>query len=280
MDARAQTSETLDEFLALRYPNALPEIHADLTETLSVALSHKSVRKFLDRPVSDNDLRLLVAAAQSASTSSSLQMWSVVAVRDVEKRKRIAGAIGVSGKFIETAPLVLFWVIDYARAHSIMLDQGVTENTFNVLESTVIGFLDIGIASQNLLLAAESMGLGGVYAGSIRNDVHVVIEELGLPEYTFPVVGMAIGYPDPDEGTGVKPRLPQDAVLHFERYDPEAWRESVALYDEAFADYYAAQGKPGQSWVRTMTKRLSSVAALSGRERLREFLSEQGLDSD
>lgn len=64
MDTNAQTQETLDEFLALRYPNSLPEVHAELSETLHVALGHKSVRKFLDRPVTDNDLRLLVAAAQ------------------------------------------------------------------------------------------------------------------------------------------------------------------------------------------------------------------------
>lgn len=176
--------------------------------------------------------------------------------------------------------MALFWVLDYARAHSVMCEQGIQENTLNFLESTVIGFLDIGIASQTFLLSAEPMGLGGTYAGSIRNNVEVVIAELGLPKYTFPVVGMALGYPDPNEGTGVKPRLPQGAVLHFERYDSEAWRDSAVTYDLTFSDYYASQGKPDQSWTRTMSKRLSNIAALNGRERLREFMTRQGLDSE
>lgn len=270
---------TLDSLLAARYGTQAPHITADLTETLRVQLEHKSVRKFLDTPVTDEQLELLMAAASSASTSSSLQMWSVVAVRDQGKRARIAKAIGATGKFIETAPIVLIWIIDYARANEVIAEQGATGNTFDLLESTVIGFLDIGIASQNVMLAAESMGLGGCYAGSIRNNVDVVSEELKLPKYTFPVVGLGLGTPDPSEGTGVKPRLPQRAVLHYEEYDREAWRESTAHYEAMFADYYEGQGVPNASWKRKLTKRLGTPEALHGREKLRENLTVRGLDS-
>lgn len=271
--------QSLESLLAARYGTTAPQLVANLTETLRVQLEHKSVRKFLDTPVTDSELQLLVAAAQSASTSSSLQMWSVVAVRDREKRSRIAAAIGVTGKFIETAPIVLIWVIDYARANEVILEQGATGNTFDLLESTVTGFLDIGIASQNVLLAAESLGLGGVYAGSIRNDVDVVSEELKLPKYTFPVVGLAIGTPDPAEGTGIKPRLPQQAVLHLEEYDRDAWKESTAHYEAMFADYYEGQGFSNASWKHKMTKRLGDPEALHGREKLRENMTARGLDS-
>jgi nitroreductase len=271
--------DTLETLLAARYGSDAPNIVADLTETLRVQLEHKSVRTFLDTPVTDDQLRLFIAAAQSASTSSSLQMWSVVAVRDTAKRKRIAEAIGVAGKFIETAPVVLFWVLDYARADNILREQETPQNTFDLLESTVTAFLDIGIASQNVLLAAESSGLGGVYAGSIRNDVDIISRELNLPKYTFPVVGLALGYPDPTEPNGVKPRLPQGAVLHFEQYDENAWRETTAQYDLNFGAYYATQGSPNASWKRTLAKRLGDPSALHGREQLRQKLTDRGLDS-
>ena len=271
--------QTLESLLAARYGTEAPHLVTDLTETLRVQLEHKSVRKYLDTPVTDEQLQLLMAAASSASTSSSLQMWSVVAVRDQGKRSRIANAIGATGKFLETAPILLVWLLDYARANEVITEQGATGNTFDLLESTVIGFLDIGIASQNVLLAAESMGLGGCYAGSIRNNVDVVSEELKLPKYTFPVVGLGLGTPDPSEGTGIKPRLPQQAVLHFEEYDRDAWRASTAHYDRMFAEYYAEQGKPDVSWKRTITKRLGSPDVLNGREKLRENLTVRGLDS-
>lgn len=271
---------TLQELLAARYGTHAPRIQAELNPVLETQLAHRSVRKFLNTPVSDDQLRLILAAAQSASTSSSMQMWSVVVVRDPEKRAHIAEAIGAAGEFQEVAPVFLVWVIDYARNMHILQASGGTENNVHYLEPTVVGFTDVGISSQMALLAAESMGLGGVYAGSIRNNIEVVVRELNLPKYVFPAVGLAIGTPDPSEGTGVKPRLPQDAVLHFDEYDDTAWAAAVATYDRDYAEYYAGQGVADASWMRTVAKRIGRTSLLNGRDRLREHLTAQGLDSD
>lgn len=270
---------TLPELLAARYGKNAPRIHADLNSTLETQLTHKSVRKFLDTPVTDDQLRLIVAAAQSASTSSSMQAWSIVVVRDAQKRARIAEAIGAAGEFQQVAPVFLVWVVDFARNMSVLEAQGGTENNVGFLENTIVGFTDIGIASQNALLAAESMGLGGVYAGSLRNNIEAVVRELNLPEYVFPALGLAIGTPNPTEGTGVKPRLPQSAVLHIDEYDPDAWDAACHAYDPEFAEYYAGQGVPSASWMRTVAKRLGRTSLLNGREHLREHLAKQGLES-
>lgn len=273
----------LHTLLSRRYgsqlPALTPEAEALHNETLDTLLSHHSVRKFTDKAISDDQLALIVAAAQSASTSSSLQSWSLVVVRDPEKRARIARECGNSAGFVEVAPVFLVWVIDYARAGAIFAEAGVNTNTFDLFEATAVGLVDVGIASQNALVAAESMGLGGVYAGSLRNNVQNVVDTLGLPEHVFPVVGLALGHPDQTEGTSVKPRLPQAAVVHTDSYDSEAWSRTVPGYDQDFGAYYEQQGHPNARWSKTLVNRLSDPSILGDRRFLRDQLAAQGFKS-
>ena len=74
-------------------------------ETLATIMNHRSVRGFLPQQLPDGALELLIAAAQSASTSSNLQVWSVVAVRDPARKSRIADLAGKQ-QFIRDAPLM------------------------------------------------------------------------------------------------------------------------------------------------------------------------------
>ena len=77
-------------------------------------------------------------------------------------------------------------------------------------ELTIIGAVDSGIMAQNCLLAAESMGLGGVYIGGLRNSPKGVDELLGLPKYTAVLFGMCLGHPDQDPQ--LKPRLGANVI--------------------------------------------------------------------
>lgn len=241
-------------------------------------LRHRSVRKYLDEPVSDAQLEAIVAAAQQASTSSNQQVWSVVAVRDADRKRRISEAIG-GRDYVERAPVFLVWIMDLARNDALIRAQGVEPEALDLMEVTLMSALDTGIAAQSALLAAESLGLGGVFVGSVRNDPEAVCAELGLPARAFPVVGMAIGVPDPEEGTGIKPRLPVSGVLHHEVYDPERWREATAVYERSYRDYFEGQGVPNRSWSRTVTGRLGPVTGLHGRHTMRESLRAQGFES-
>lgn len=274
----------LHELLTERYASQTPPLSDSaetlLNPTLSTMFQHKSVRQFLDKPVTDDQLTLIVAAAQSASTSSSLQSWSLIVVRDPEKRARIAETCGNSGAFVNAAPVFLVWVIDYARAADLLEAAGETGHTLDLFETTAVGLVDVGIASQNALVAAESMGLGGVYAGSLRNNVPNVVETLGLPQHVFPVVGLALGHPDPAEGTSVKPRLPQSVVVHSDGYNAEQWRSGVEAYDRDYGAYYAAQGHADAQWSRVLVNRLRDPGLLGGRQHLRSHLNSQGFPSN
>lgn len=242
-------------------------------------LQHRSVRKFLDTPVTDAQLAAIVGAAQRASTSSSLQVWSVVAVRDAERKQRIADALG-GFAYISQAPVFLAWVADFARNAHIIEEQGGDRENLRFIENTLIGALDIGIAAQNALLAAESLGLGGLFVGGVRNNPAAIAAELKLPKHAFPMVGMSIGTPDPSETTGLKPRLPLAGVLHHETYDPEAWRSASETHEREYREYYESQGIENRSWARIVSGRLGTLKGMHGRHTMRDSLRAQGFDSE
>jgi len=77
-----------------------------LDDTLAGILAHRSVRGYLPTPLPQGALELIVAAAQSAATSSNLQAWSVVAVKDKDRKSRLAALAG-NQKHIEQTPLFL-----------------------------------------------------------------------------------------------------------------------------------------------------------------------------
>ncbi|MET7403348.1 NADPH-dependent oxidoreductase [Dactylosporangium sp. NPDC005572] len=247
-----------------------------VNDVLTLQLSHRSVRRFLPHAVTDDELAALVAAAQSAPTSSNLQPWSVVAVRDPRRKARLAALAGGQG-FIEQAPLFLIWVADLGRAQRLADRAGAQVTAAEYLETTVIGFVDTALAAQNAVVAAASLGLGSVFVGAIRNHPEEVATELGLPPHTVATFGLAIGRPDPAEHAGIKPRLPQEAVLHRERYDAAA-DEHIAAYDERLAAYNARFGLAG-NWSGRVLQRLSGPESMAGRHRLRQTLERLGLPS-
>ncbi|WP_232234732.1 NADPH-dependent oxidoreductase [Actinoplanes sp. N902-109] len=244
---------------------------------LALQLGRRSVRKFGPRTVTDDELTALVAAAQSAPTSSNLQPWSVIAVRDPARKARLAALAGDQA-FVAQAPLFLVWVADLGRARRLARRAGAQLDAADYLETTLIGFVDTALAAQNAVLAASSLGLGSVFVGAVRNRPAEVAAELGLPPHAVAAFGLAVGEPDPSEQAGVKPRLPQAAVLHHETYDADAADAHVATYDQRLSAYNGRFGLPGD-WSGRVLARLRGPEAMAGRHRLREILDKLGLPS-
>lgn len=76
--------------LAARYGQAVELPTAGANAVIDSLLAHRSVRAYLDRPLAHGTLETLVAAAQSAPTSSNLQAWTVVAVEDPARKERLS----------------------------------------------------------------------------------------------------------------------------------------------------------------------------------------------
>jgi FMN reductase (NADPH) len=232
--------------------------------------NHRSIRKFKPDPVPEEMLEAIVGAAQMASTSSNVQAYSVIAVKDAE-RKRVLADVAGGQLHVEQCPLLLVWCADLNRIRLACERNGV-EMAADTMEQFIVATVDVALAAQNAAVAAESLGLGIVYIGGIRNDLREVTRLLNIPPLVYPVFGMCVGYPD--QPSGIRPRLPLKGVLHRETYDPERHPEAIEQYDKIMRDYYRERtgGRRDSTWSEEMAAKFRSPA----RAYLREYLREQG----
>lgn len=244
-------------------------------DVLALLLSHRTSRAYTPEPVTADMLEMLVAAAQSAPTSSNMQAWSVVAVEDPARKAALARVTGGQAH-VTQAPLVLVFLADLARIDAVAAARGTKLETLDYTESFLISSLDAALAAQNVVVAAESMGLGTCYLGSLRNDVTEVARVLELPPRCYGVFGLTVGHPDPAVLTGVKPRLAQEAVLHRETYSAAGQAEAAARYDAHMLAFKREQGQDNQPWTDQTIQRLAKVAAMRGRDVLRQGLARLG----
>lgn len=214
--------------------------------TLETALAHRSIRKFTEQPIDEKLLHTLIEAAQMASTSSYLQAISIIRVTDKEKRAQIRQvcANAYQGKlghhYVENCAEFLVYCIDATRHLHFAPDAQI-----DWTEVLLVGAVDTGIMAQNLLLTAESVGLGGVFIGSLRNDLNRIAEILELPYGVVPMVGMCLGYPNQEPAQ--RPRLPINVILSENRFEPASEQE-LAEYDAIVKAYYQTRSNLDLSW--------------------------------
>ncbi|MCE0482829.1 MAG: NADPH-dependent oxidoreductase [Methylacidiphilales bacterium] len=268
----SSTFPTASTLLQERYRSNEKDLSEPWDETISLLLSHRSIRSYLPKALPPGTVETLVAAAQSASTSSNLQTWSVIAVEDPERKARLSVLAG-SQKHIVEAPLFLVWIADLSLLQSIAESMKVAVESLNYVEYLIMAVVDATLAAQNAFIALESLGLGGVYIGAIRNNTQLVATELGLPSKAFPVFGLTVGFPDPSIVTDIKPRLPQAAVLHREQYTAAGIPAAVAEYDGLMRQFQAKQKLEIVDWSRQAVDR---IRLLTGRDHLAEDLHKLG----
>ncbi|AJS60992.1 oxygen-insensitive NADPH nitroreductase [Paenibacillus sp. IHBB 10380] len=243
----------------------------DVNETLALLMNHRSIRAYKDTPVSQGQLASIVAAGQMASTSSNVQAYSVIAVTDPELKSKLAKLAG-NQVYIEQCPVFLVWCADLYRlkktSEPYLGDTSFEDSTENFIVATV----DTTLAAQNAAVAAESLGLGIVYIGGIRNQIAEVSELLGLPELVYPLFGMCIGYPEQEPG--LRPRLPMKAVLHMNGYSKEQSVEEAKAYDATTKQYLLERtnGQNDATWSQMMAKRLAEPT----RMHMKDFLDSKG----
>jgi nitroreductase len=240
-----------------------------LTQTQQLQLNHRSVRRFQSRPLEAGQLEELIRCGQAAATSSFIQAYSVVRVTRPEVRSAIATAAG-GQVWIEKAAEFLVFCADLRRINAACERAGSGGLEGNS-EHALAALTDVALMAQNVLLAAESQGLGGVYIGGIRNAPQVIVDQLALPKWVLPVFGMCLGWPDEDNE--VKPRMPVDFVLHQDRYQ-ETSGERMAGYDAEMAAYYASRGAN----VKLSDWSSATARAMQGKKRthMLDFLRAQG----
>ena len=166
--------------------------------TIETLLNRRSIRKFKDEPIDDDATATLETVAQHAASSQFLNDWSAIRVSDPAIKARLA-EIG-NQPYIATAPLLYVFVIDEHRNARIAQRKGIDPGSDEFHLKYSYRFTqaqnDAVLALHAMETAAYSLGLGGVILGSLLNDIPALIDLLNLPEYTYPVLGLALGKPD------------------------------------------------------------------------------------
>jgi nitroreductase len=202
--------------------------------------AHRSVRFFdRDRPLPDHTADILVAAAQRSSTSSNMQIWSVVIVADPVKRATLRSYCR-NQAFVEEAPLFMLFCADTHRLRHVAKRQGYPFN-YSRIDLLLAATIDAALACQNAALAAESLSLGCCMVGGVRNRARDVATLFELPAGVYGVVGLAIGHPK--RVNPIKPRLPANVVIHRDRYETASLEEAIARYDAVMASTGIYEGR-------------------------------------
>ncbi|WP_433945258.1 oxygen-insensitive NADPH nitroreductase [Paenibacillus sp. SN-8-1] len=245
-----------------------------MNDTIALLKKHRSIRKFKDKPLGKSMVEQIISAGQAASTSSNVQAFSVVAITDTE-RKGILSELAGNQAYIRECPVFLVWCADLHRLkYSAERHRPGQDSYEDVTENFIIATVDTALAAQNAAVAAESLGLGIVYIGGIRNRIAEVAELLELPDLVYPVFGMCLGYPDQEPG--LRPRLPVSAVLHWDEYDTDKTEAQVEIYDKTMTEYLRERtgGQKDTPWSELMAEKLTQPARLH----MREFLQKRGFE--
>ncbi|MFS0594091.1 oxygen-insensitive NADPH nitroreductase [Cytobacillus horneckiae] len=238
--------------------------------------NHRSVRHFEDKPLSEEQIQMIVTSAQAASTSSFIQAYSIIGVTDEAKKKKLAELAG-NQSFVETCGHFFVFCADLHRHKVVSEMEGI--NLTESIESTekfMVGLIDAALAAQNAALSAESMGLGICYVGGIRNNLHGICEVLKTPEHVIPLFGLAVGYPARENEQ--KPRLPYHHIYHENEYEqsPNQYKVELEEYNKTISAYYheRTSGKRADTW----TEQMSHMFEKKKRMYMKDFVQEKGLD--
>lgn len=261
--------------MADRYGTADLPAEGPWNDTLALLLGHRTLRGYKPDAVPPGTLETLVAAAQSASTSSNLQTWSVVAVTDHDTKVELS-KVGANQKYIVECPLFLVWLADLSRNARLGQEEGLHLEGNDTLEMFLMAALDAALAAQNAAVAAESMGLNMCYIGGLRNDAARVAELLKLPPGAMAVFGMCVGYAKPGVPSEVKPRLPQSVVLHRGTYSLALEQDGRAAYDQRIGAFSRRNDMRLETWTQRVLQRLARASGMNGRQHLREVLTRLG----
>ncbi|MFH0259391.1 oxygen-insensitive NADPH nitroreductase [Vibrio mediterranei] len=237
-----------------------------MNSTLETILNHRSIRKFTQQPIDKDMLDTILKAGIAASSSSLLQVVSIIRVTEKDKRNKLVELSG-NQPYVAQAAEFLIFCIDYQRHQELNPNVKV-----DYTELGLIGAIDAGIMAQNCLVAAESLGLGGVYIGGLRNKAAEVDELLGLPQHAAVLFGMCLGYPD--QIPEVKPRLPLDVIVHENEYH-QLDKNAVAQYDDVMLSYYAhrSTNQKNSTWSSQVTSKLEGES----RPHILGYLNRKGL---
>jgi nitroreductase len=193
-----------------------------------VLLQRKTIRKYSEQPISEQVLNTILEAGIRSSNCGNMQIYSIIVTKDKERKKHLA-KFHFNQPMVEEAPIVITVCADVNRFEKWceMRDAKPSYSNFLWLN---IGTIDATIATQSMCIAAENLGLGICYLGTVTYMAAEIAEFFNLPKGVVPITTITLGYPV--ENPPLTERLPLKAVVHEEFYNDYSKEDIDNLYSE------------------------------------------------
>jgi nitroreductase len=239
-----KSAQSIRDSLNRRFGEALT-IDEDLAglDGLARLAGRRVHRRYLDKPVDPQLLRLLCACALSAPSKSDLQQADIV-IANKAGQSTIADLIP-DQPFIRTAPVFLVFLANGRRLAEISKMRGKPFPNDH-LDLFFNAAVDAGIVLATFMAAADAVGLGTCPISVVRDHSAKVSEMLALPQRVIPVAGMCVGWPS--EPGHISPRLPLSSTVHDGRYDEGDLTERIGAYDRRRAAIHPYKPRDPARW--------------------------------
>jgi len=246
-----------------------------MNDTIRTQLQHRTIREFEDKPVPEEILNQLIQVAARTATSNGMQACSVVRITDQAKKDELADIC--RQEYVARMPEIWIFVADQYRNGRIAEEKNCHEESIRDMDRFFQAFTDACLMAQNVVNAAESMGLGTVYLGSILNDPKRTVKLLNLPKLTFPALGLGFGYPA--QNPQMKPRMDMNFRMFENGYKCfNNYLDLIKDYDEIMKTYYDLReaNKRVDSFSNQVVTKLKNVNPV--RQKIVNVIVEQGFD--
>ncbi|WP_026459579.1 NADPH-dependent oxidoreductase [Schaalia vaccimaxillae] len=243
--------------------------------TIDVQMAHRSIRAYTEEKLTSDEVTTLLEVARHTASSSFLQQMTTLHITDPAIREEFFKASGQPYVGGDLGDLFVF-IVDLYRNAKIREEAGIGNEALSSTNLFLIGCQDVLLGAQNMVVAAESMGLGTVYLGSINADPERIIKALELPKYTFPLLGLLVGHPAQEPQ--FKPRLPLGIVSGENTYPKvESYSQLIADYDQVITRYYDL--RDGGARYETFTNLVRTTIGKGGAHvsPMLRILNDQGL---
>ena len=196
-----------------------------------IMMKRRSVRIFKDQEIPDSLIEQLLDVANQAPSGGNIQPLSIILVRSSEGRKKLAELAG-GQPWVSHAPLSMIFCLDFCRVKKWAEMSQTDFRGEQALNHFLIAYADLMVAAQNVVIFAESLGLGSVYIGSIQHEIDETRNFFEIPEHVLPLMVLSIGYPKSIPQN--IPKLKKEVIVHHERYRKPEENEIRRAFDEKY----------------------------------------------
>ena len=243
-----------------------------LAEVYDLLADRYSCRNFSDEEIPEELLERLLQIGTAAPSGGNLQSYTIIAVRDKEKKKLLSKALGQQ-KFVETAAVDFIFLLDWHKMSIYAKHCKAGYSQHKSLEFLLITVMDVICAAQSMETAGTLAGLRSCYVGNTCGEYDLLCEHFGMPkDKVFPLVTLSMGYPKHEQRARRK-KLPREAVVGFESYPELSEERIIELFDEKYRSEETNLPKNEKSAEKMLSELKRCIAQSFSEEETEEIIA-------